>query len=405
MSRVRPLLKRTLRCRVEFVIALAVVAGCGESPEGGYVDWAGNPERYTLVTEVGTGGDEVSFGAIVPGAFTPTGTLWVGDYFSGEIMELAIGSGSLQRLGGTGAGPGEFAELHRIGMTQEGSVWVTDRRTGRVTVFHMDGDRSTFGFLEHFFAAPLKMVGPTALLADGTVVVIPDVVQTPTAFPDTLVAQPVIRVARTGEVVDTLIMPSPAPIGSLELPNVPGILRTSRVLNERPLVSVAPDGSRVGVVDRLGGVSSGFIGRLYLADIPSGGVDTLSIPGRAERGTSQEVLRRVRELELSDGISREQIAEEIAGKPLGVPEWLSTISGFRVASDGTVWIGMSDERHGDQHWMWMHVDEGDWTPVELVTDKRIFRLIDAQGDRVAAILMDDLRVQTLGIFERGEDFR
>lgn len=386
---------------------LGVLGGCsdaGDAPAG-HAD-AGPTIEYRLAYEVGRDEGGLTFGALGPGAFDDAGGFWTFDFLGAEILHLDVNGSLVSRLGRGGRGPGEFSELGRVGLTPDGSrLWASDRRLGRVTFFDLDSDSiRTVGRPEYYYAPPLTMAGPHAPLPDGTFAVLPpQTVELPHQFPDTLVNQPIIRVDADGVVLDTLSALPPLGIGILRLSDVDGIGATIRVLREEPLFWVSPRGRQIGAIDRLRGVGPGIIGTIYRAEwVGETWVrDTLVVPGSPAEGTRAEVRQRVDSLLIGDGPDRGKIVEAISKKPLGIPAHLSTISHFHLMSDGSIWIGIQDVFLGNTRWMRRTADGPEWVPVELPADN-IFRLLDASGDRVAAVLMDEFRVQSLAVFERVE---
>lgn len=403
MSDVRRPSSRHLPLLLGFLL-IGVSGGCesaGDAPVG-QADLPAT-EAYRWVLEIGRDEGGLTFGGIVPGAFDEDGSLWVGEFFGGRVLQLDADGSLLGRVGRSGEGPGEFGELARVGLTPNGaSVWAADGRQGRVTLFHRDSDTiRTAGRVDYYYAPPLTMRGPAAHLADGTFVVLPPAtVELPSQFPDTLVSQPAIRVNAEGIVLDTLLAPPPMGIGGLRLSSAAGGGSTVRVLSENPLYWVSPRGDGIGVVDRLHTLGPGVTGRIHVARWEDSRwlVETLDVPGDPIEGDRAEVRRRVDRLELGDR-DRAAIVDDIVDKPLGIPPLLSTVSHLHLMSDRSIWVGIQEEFRGDTRWLRYDPDEGEWAVAYLPADN-IFRLIDAWDGRVAAVLMDELRVQTIGIFER-----
>jgi hypothetical protein len=406
-ARVRPSPNRRSRARnlLAAPTLLLTVAGCGDPPDPEASRTQHASIRYELVAEIGGRESDAVFGAIVPGALTSDDHLWVGEYFGGDLLRIDLATReTVERLGGAGAGPGEFYELQRVGLAPDGSVWATDSRSGRVTIFHPSGERTTFRLYDFFFAPPMAMAPPLAVLSDGSAVVLPELPERPRAFPDSLVHYPLLRVARSGEVLDTLFVGPPAPIGGLYLPNVPGVLSITRFLNETPLVSVSPDGTSVGLLHRLEGVGPGVIGTLFVARIGDEhvAIDTSTIPGTPRAGSVSEALRRLNEHDLPPDFRTDLAIDDVRNKPLGIPDWISTVSHFQIASDGSYWVGVQPHSRSSQEWMRLEPGADRWTLVGVPSEKAIFRLIDAREAWLAVILMDDLRVQSIGLFRRTE---
>jgi hypothetical protein len=401
-------LARATRSIASALVGLAgVLGGCGDAEDApaGRAE-AGPAIEYRLVYEVGRDEGGLTFGAVGPGAFDDAGAFWTYDFMRAEILHLDVNGDLLDRKGRGGRGPGEFSELRRVGLTPDGmEVWAADHRLGRVTFFDLDSDGiRTVGQPEYYYAPPLTMQGPLVPLPDGAFAVLPpETVELPFQFPDTLVSQPIIRVDADGVVLDTLLAPPPLAIGGLRLHHVEGIGSTVRVMGEEPLFWASPRGMQVGAIDRLHGLEPGVLGTVHRARWLEGtwSRDTLVVPGNPVAGTREEVRQRLDNLGLSEGTDRDAIVREVEGKPLGIPPFLSTISNFHLMSDGTIWIGIQDVFRGPTRWIRRTEDGTDWVPVEFPASN-IFRLLDASGQRVAAVLMDEFRVQSLAVFERVE---
>lgn len=394
------------------LLMLALFACAGDAMEEGRGgERAANGESFRLITELGHEGDPVTFGAIIPGAFVDAETLVVGELMGSRLIRIALQDGGVQRvdiLAGEGEGPGEFQQLREIGVWPDGTLWATDRRSGRATLLDERGQvQATATVTDFFFEPPVRPVGATSVLADSSLLVTPDRPQAMWMLTDTLFKQPLIRVGWDGGWVDTLFAPPPAHLGlDFYVADVwDSPFHTSRVLRENPLTSVSPDGRLVGVVHRSHGLSREVGGTIYLLDVhdPGRTVDSLQAPVPAIPASRSEVERRAARLDLGpDGRSPGALADGFIQhfeQNLGdLPQWISPVVQFRIDSEHSVWIGVEEGFRGDLTWYRRRSGEDRWIRAEL--ERPVWRLIDARADWVAGILRDDLRVQTLAVFER-----
>ena len=150
----------TLIRRILVLAAAMVCTTCGLEREGGVpgvtrVDSVGveiirnsddELRRGELVTPAirifgsETPGPEL-FGGISIARLHQNGSVWVAERFTQEIRVFDSDSGPhLFTIGGVGEGPGEFRRLRMLGFDREGTAYVYDDRTRRLSVFTEDGE-------------------------------------------------------------------------------------------------------------------------------------------------------------------------------------------------------------------------------------------------------------------------
>jgi hypothetical protein len=73
-------------------------------------------------------------------AIAPNGDLFVSDGYGGHRVHRFSADGELLKSWGVpGAGPGEFALLHNIGVDKNGRVLICDRENNRIQIFDAEG--------------------------------------------------------------------------------------------------------------------------------------------------------------------------------------------------------------------------------------------------------------------------
>lgn len=141
------------------------------------------------------------------------GRMFVGDAGDYAIRVYAPDGSSLGRIGGRGEGPGEFSTLPTFGV-RNGTLWATDFRNGRLTLFSTEGELLSSRVIEDSWiparTGSLAM-RPIGMDEDGLFVTWPGGVR---YSGETGVDAPLprLRINGEGETVDTAgFLPSPPP--------------------------------------------------------------------------------------------------------------------------------------------------------------------------------------------------
>ena len=118
------------------------------------------PEGKQLLTfEVGDIPDaKRPFCSITDIAFSPKGDghVFIGDgYCNARVLEYDAGGKRLAVWGKAGTGPGEFRQVHSLGIGADGNIYVGDRQNGRVQWFDLSG--KYLG--EHKFGTDVTSIG------------------------------------------------------------------------------------------------------------------------------------------------------------------------------------------------------------------------------------------------------
>ena len=82
---------------------------------------------------------DVELHQVVGAAFLPDSSLAIANRGSFQVILLDQHGGVRGRVGREGEGPGEYADIARIGVGADGSLWVYDRRLRRFTFLDPQG--------------------------------------------------------------------------------------------------------------------------------------------------------------------------------------------------------------------------------------------------------------------------
>lgn len=107
--------------------------------------------------------------AILPSA---SGNVAVVDAADRKVVVLSVDGRLLWRLGGPGAGPGEFRSIGSAGWLGD-TLWVADPVLGRITRFHAGSLVSALTYAGPSLSTGLSARAPTALLANGWQLIMP----------------------------------------------------------------------------------------------------------------------------------------------------------------------------------------------------------------------------------------
>jgi hypothetical protein len=111
--------------------------------------------------------DSIHLVGIVGAVFAPDTSLLIGDL--GAVFRLDRSGRSMRRVARDGDGPGEFRGIFRLGIATDGSIFVGDVRTGRLTRIAPDG--SLVRYIGRLSLDPAgRETDPIAVLGDGRIV-------------------------------------------------------------------------------------------------------------------------------------------------------------------------------------------------------------------------------------------
>src|SRR5690349_23960830 len=83
-----------------------------------------------------TVGHGLNLGEVTSTALAPDGSVYIADRTTNQVYRLKADGSIVDTLGGSGAGPGEFAMIYRIGIRgATGELMVYDLMRGEVSTF------------------------------------------------------------------------------------------------------------------------------------------------------------------------------------------------------------------------------------------------------------------------------
>ena len=146
------------------LLLIAAVGCTSPEPEVPAGAWGAATVVEELSIGVEFGADEYMFGYVQSIAVAADETIYVSDQQQ-DIVRMYDGDGTFGRnIGRQGQGPGEYAFAPALGVLQDGTLVMADRRTSRVSFFSSSGD-----YLDSFTAATASPV--LVVDRDGNVIV------------------------------------------------------------------------------------------------------------------------------------------------------------------------------------------------------------------------------------------
>jgi hypothetical protein len=274
------------------------------------------------------------------------GGVAVGNFKDGHLLFYNAQGKLLRQIGGLGSGPGEFHWLSNAGVRGD-SFWVSDGAQGRITVFDSHGKVAR--------TVTIPVAGRGALLADGTVAIIPELVY---ARPPRPIL--VTHVNSVGDSVNAFQVGYYRPRtmvlrdGSGKEPP----LLTWQYWDDTPIVVAAGDGSGVVIVDRT--INPGrpaFTVTRYKADSSAGFRKSFPYVPRAVKKADIDSLESMHwesgraEPPLDETWKMVRHASRRRWrKELWIPPHMLPVTAVIPAGDGSIWIGR-DHNQGSRRWV------------------------------------------------------
>jgi hypothetical protein len=334
--------------------------------------------RVATEPQVEVGGTDAGF-VNVAGALRTEDGFVVGDAGTGEMRFYDAAGLAVRQDGGKGRGPGEFHYIGWIGVLPGDSLAAWDPLLRRVSVFSPNGYARSFApaGLDGFFPSVYGTFSDGSLLMSTGM----ESAATPPssgAWRDTMV---LLRIGRTGEVVDTIgRFPGPSRYAAL---GEDGVQRTHSVpFGPATWAVVHRDEVYVATGERYEITVHGDDGRLRkrirsrVAPIP--------VTRRERESYAANVLQ-------SGGSPREQRVRRAAIESAPFPRTMAPVKGLHVDIDGNVWV---QEPQAPDTWdrfsRWSVFDPagrrvaeveapGRFTPAQIGRDWALGRTTDADG--------------------------
>ena len=319
---------------------------------------AAQVEGWSAVLDLSVGGEadtDIWFSRTTDLAVGCDGRIYVLDSGVRMVHVFDDGGRSIGSIGRHGGGPGEFEIPSAVGWHGD-TLWVSDRRLFRLSLFTPDGQFIT---ARNTYWAPGGQDVPVsvhALLADGTLLGMPRGKPGPgDSYPSRV---PLLRLAADADVVDTLAV----------LSNENSVLdiryRGARYFRDQPfadgdLWGISTDGGAIVIVHRSAARHGGEL-QFQVTRLTAGG-DTIF---RKRYGYQRD---RVADHEIESAISTissrlvrmfpsEDAAKRAVQAALYIPAYRPPVTAVVAGRDGTTWL-RRDVRVDSDCVVWMALDE------------------------------------------------
>jgi hypothetical protein len=128
--------------RVPFIMLACGAAAGAQSPQVVRSSGPGAWGTVRLVEEMRIGvaeNDDYAFGLVRGIVVGRDGAIWVAEHRPPRVRVYTADGRLARRVGGEGAGPGEYRQVDGLQQLQDGAVAVLDARVGRITVYEPSG--------------------------------------------------------------------------------------------------------------------------------------------------------------------------------------------------------------------------------------------------------------------------
>lgn len=379
---------------VAVVLSLGVlVMACGDSGAGtplltSPVEWSA-----TEVLRIGSVDDPATALSPVGSlAVDADGRIYVPQSASGSIRVFGVDGQALGIYGASGDGPGEFRQITRLGIFAD-TLFVSDLAARRVTLFSLDGR-----VLETLSLAPEGLgedwvpVVPWWLDGDGRAVALPGylpVLRDPNAAYRVML----VRIDRTGEIVDTVALTDRPPQLRIRLQGPFGALLADQPFATPFLPVTSAHGSPVAVLgdprpkSGQGGVLDITVLRSLQDTVWSQSFTYEGVPLSAAV-VDQVVGERVRRLSREAFPDRDDAEAQFRAE-MSLPDHVPPLSGGLFADDGSLWLRRADTLADVQRWT---VIDPQGVPIAEVTLPRSLKVEVVRSTSLWGVDTDELGV-------------
>lgn len=338
------------------------------------------------VLEIGVleGDDAYQLNRVVGATRLSDGRYAVANAGTWELRFYDAGGRHLRSVGGEGGGPGEFQYMRSLWRVAGDTLLVSDLTSRRLSVFDGEGRFVTS------YAVPV----PSGSLPDGTLVGW----RTDQNFDSGSLTSGMLRpdqylvhYTRGDVVLDTLgrlpsterylhLEMSGGSIGSIEISPPPFGRTTEMVVSGDRVYAGSADEYEVGVYR------------------PGVGLARLIRVARAPERVTPVVIGALKERQLAaagDAEGRRAVEQRFTS--MEFPEFLPAYAGFRVDSEGVLWV-QEYRPPGEEGSRWdLFDDEGRWlTTVELPAR---FRVLEIGSEHLLGVWRDEMDVEYLRVYE------
>lgn len=357
------------------LLAALLAGGCEPDATGAMRE----PERWTLVEELRIGSVEdtlTGFSRVAGVLPAPDGRVYVADAQDQRIRVFDADGGYVGAFGRRGQGPGETEAIRELGWVSD-TLYVTDPRLRRVNVYEPDG-RFVASLTLALTSRDPDLVGsvPARLLADGTA--IGALAVSPAAADGSPRPAPVLRVDRSGEVVDTVTVPQYRSEQVLIQAGERVVMLPQAFVSD-PLVAYSPDGLVVYVVERPAAESERDAA--FRVTWLSASGDTIRtrtypyVPVPLDRDWLEERIRvSAAGLARMTGLS-EREAERTLFDKLYLPAHYPPVTQAVAGADGTLWLRREDRPNVDRReWLVLDAEGEPLGALELPSSMRLWHV-------------------------------
>lgn len=311
----------------------------------------------------------------------------------------------VRSIGRSGAGPGEFGTVERLGWRGD-TLYATDPRLDRATLFSTDGRTlATVARSRDYVTPELGPASPVGLLANGAVVGRP-------AFPRKIVdggergEVPLVRQSRAGTILGPLAVLNDVAGAELRIRFEPnGTFYMSSPIPTQTLWDLAPDGSALVVVERQPSISAEGAA-FTVTKIRADGSQTYS---REYAYTPTPVSRTVRDslaahvLAYATGFSKGRFAMgEGVRRGFSPPPYEPPVTALVYGRDGTIWLRR--ESLGREQVRWMVLDPAG-VPVATLQAPAALEIHQADRSAVWGVVKDEMAVSYVVRYRVGPAIR
>jgi hypothetical protein len=312
---------------------------------------AQGPVALQLARELSIGsdslGDDYLFSRIAFVVPLRDGSVVVGETRDRRLRRFGRDGRFLGRIGGPGAGPGEFGRVSQVG-TFGDTLWVTDLSLRRASLFDAGGRYS--GGFSWFASDDRESLGGSlwlGLFADGTSWAEPVASAATIGGPE--LPKTILSVGRDARVRDTIVV-APTKHTLFVVADGPTMNFGAQPFADAPIIVGSSGASRLFVVGREVSGTSQRAEIRVVALRPSG--DTLWMrsfpysPRRVSRDVSDSVLGRIHEDLRRSGAT----LEDVKGV-LFLPRFRPPVTAAFATADGSLWLRREEDQSMVEYWI------------------------------------------------------
>ncbi len=348
---------------------------------------AAGQQRGRLVEELRIGGalgDGYPLTFVMDLATDSSGYIYVAQPLDHGIAVFDPAGRFLRIIGGKGQGPGEFERVDNIGLLGD-TVWATDQRLQRLSLFFRDGR----------LLSTMRLTVPGRGLGTVPRAVLPDdlaVGQVAVSSVDLLMNEhpstPLVLFDRSGRTVRALArLDLSHEIFAVRLAK--SVLTTVQPFRDSPLWAVPSNGRSITLVRRPAspdgrGATFSVTKFLHTGDTVFS-TEYAYTPTEISRRQLDSVIRTT----VERSSSRSPEAAPLIREALFIPKYYPPVSSLFVGRDGAIWLRRESSDTVEDEWL---VIGPDGVPVWTVLVPAMAQLQEAAGGTVWGVVHDELDV-------------